>query len=181
MIANRLTLVPGRSEKFGLVYSELAVDGRPLRELLKLEPEDEVLDHAGLGPAGENVSALVHNWPVAGTGDALVLLGEESSELADGRVPLYVCPACGDLRCGVVSALVERSTRYVVWREFGWDTGWDDGEEEIRFAGGPFVFDAHQYDAELRRFVDAYDDQRASALALELGQSSAKRRWPWQR
>ncbi len=127
------------------------------------------------------MSALVHNWPAAGPRDALVLLGEEPSELADGRVPLYVCPACGDLGCGVVSALVERSTSHVVWREFGWDVGWDDGEEEIRFTGGPFVFDRQQYDAELRRFVDTYDDVRALAPALEVGQSSAKRRWPWQR
>lgn len=180
MTVNRLTLVPGRSEKFGLVFSEMVVDGRPLRELLSLEPDDEVLDRANLGPAGENVPVLVHNWPMAGTGGALVLLGEETSELADGRVPLYVCPACGDLWCGTVSTLVERSTSHVTWRDFGWDVGWADGEE-IRFAGGPFVFDRQQYDHELRQFVDTYDAQRALAPVLEIGQRSAKRRWPWQR
>ncbi|NTW40220.1 MAG: hypothetical protein HGA44_10100 [Cellulomonadaceae bacterium] len=181
MIVNRLTLALGRSEQFGLVYSELVVDGRPLRELLSLEPRDEILDHANRGPAGENVAVLVHNWPMAGAGGARVLLGEETSELADGRVPLYVCPVCGDLGCGAVSALVERSASHVIWRDFGWEVGWDDGEEEIRFVGGPFVFDRRQYDAELREFVDTYDHQRARAPVREASPRPPRRRWPWHR
>jgi len=167
-MTNRLTLVPGKSpHRFGLAFWELTVDGRPLRELLEFtDPEDRRLDAAGRGPAGENVPVLVHNWPAAGVDGALELTGERPPELASGRVLLYVCPACGDVGCGAVSAAMERSEGTVVWRDFGWDVGWDDGEDEIRFAGGPFVFDRDQYDAELRRFVDTYDAVRVSVPDL---------------
>ncbi|MFS0702917.1 hypothetical protein AB6N23_00200 [Cellulomonas sp. 179-A 9B4 NHS] len=183
-MTRRLTLVPGISEKFGLAYWEPFVDGRPLRELLAYsDPEDHALDARGLGPVGENVPVLVHNWPVARVDRALQLLGEMPSELTGGRVPLYVCAACADLACGAVSVAVERTDREVVWHDFGWDTGWDDGEEEIRIPGGPFVFDRDQHDDELRRFVDTYDAVRAALPDPSRAPAPAPRRrwWPWPR
>ncbi|MBO9555978.1 hypothetical protein [Cellulomonas sp.] len=184
-MTNRLTLVPARSaDRFGLAFWELTVDGRPLRELVEFtDPEDRRLDVAGLGPAGENVPVLVHNWPTAGVDGALELAGERVPQLTSGRVLLYVCPACGDVGCGAVSAVMDRSEQTVVWRDFGWDVGWEDGEDDIRFAGGPFVFDRGQYDAELRRFVDTYAAVRASVPALTPlveAHPRGRRRW-WRR
>lgn len=183
-MANRLALVPGASEKFGLAYWELVVDDSPLRELLDhFDAEDRELDSAGLGPTGDNVPVLVHNWPIPGSDGALQLLGEEPSELANGRGVLYVCGACGDLACGAVTVTVERTGRTVVWRDFGWDAGWDGAEEKIRFVGGPFVFEREQYDGELRRFVETYESVRAALPDRTRPAASPRRRrrWPWAR
>lgn len=181
-MTNRLALVPGASEKFGLAYWELMVDDSLLREVLDhFEAEDRELDSAGLGPVGDYVPVLVHNWPNPGTGGALQLLGDQPSELANGRGVLYVCGACGDLACGAVTVTVERTGRTVVWRDFGWDDGSDDAEEKIRFVGGPFVFEREQYDAELRRFVETYESVRASLpdRTRPAPGPQRRRRWPW--
>jgi hypothetical protein len=185
-MAHRLTLVPGTSPpRFRLHYWDFVIDGRPLRELLEhADPADRELDRAGLGPVGENVPVLVHNWPVArlSIGEARALLGLEPSELANGRVVLYVCPSCGDLGCGAVTARVERTAQTVAWSDFGWDVGCDDDEDEIRFPGGPFVFDRDQYDAELGRFVETYDVVRATVpLAVAPEPDRRRGRWPWSR
>jgi len=165
-MANRLTLVPGTSDVWGLVYRELVVDGHPLRELLdRSDAHDDERDRTRVSPSGDVVPVLVLNWPVAGTDGALDLLGDTAPVLGSGRVSFYVCPVCADIGCGAVSAVVQRSARTVVWRDFGWDTGWDDGEGEIRFTGGPFEFGRDEYDAELRRFVETYDAVRASVPA----------------
>jgi len=67
------------------------------------------------------VSVLVTDWPAGFPAEAVgQLLGEVSSSLPDGRVALYVCPECGDLGCGAVTALVERANDDVVWRDLGW-------------------------------------------------------------
>ncbi|HEY0216622.1 MAG TPA: hypothetical protein VGC57_09540 [Cellulomonas sp.] len=177
-MTHRLTLVPGTGTRHESFFWEPMVDGTPLRRLIALDEDDRRLDTADLGPVGENVPVLVHSWP---TGLARrhvdPLLGTGPSELPGGRVPLYVCPVCADLGCGAVSALVERTATSVVWRDFGWDV-WsvpEDGDE-IRFDGGPFVFDRAQHDAEITRFVDTFDAVRAT-LVLRPPPPLRRRRW----
>jgi hypothetical protein len=50
------------------------------------------------------------------------LLLRAPSALPSGRVPLYVCPLCGDLQCGTVAVRVSRQGDCVVWSELGWDS-----------------------------------------------------------
>ncbi|MET7994592.1 hypothetical protein ABZU76_27240 [Amycolatopsis sp. NPDC005232] len=70
--------------------------------------------------------------------------------LPDGRVPLFVCPECGDLGCGGVTVVLERTADEVVWRDFGWQTDYDPEVFRERYAGlGPFRFSRAQYDAML--------------------------------
>ncbi len=187
-MVNRLALVPGQAPQFGVFYWEPAVDGRLLRELVTLGPEDEALDTASLGPVGHNVPALVHSWPAGLLDDALVWLGERPSELPDGRIHLYVCPVCGDLGCGAVTATVDRTPRTVVWRDFGWDVNYtiDDDDDEVRYDGGPFEFDRDQYDHELRRFIDTFESVRQSLPPVaptmprsEMRGRRRRHRWPF--
>lgn len=97
-MANRLTLAPGSSDLFGLAYWEPLVDGQPLRMLLgDVDTPDDLIDLSRLGPSGDMVPVLVHNWPVPDTDYALELLGEKAAVLDGGRAPVYVCAACGDL------------------------------------------------------------------------------------
>lgn len=171
---NRFSLVPGSAPASNLFYWEPSIDGQLLRRHLKLMQEELHLDPARLGPVGKNVPVLVHNWPVGMTPDASVLLGEHPSELLHGRVPIYICAECGDLACGVVSAVIERAVTTVVWRDFGWDDGHEsEGDDDSRIIGGPFEFDRLEYEAELRRFIETFDSVRNS---LPSGAAPAVRR-----
>ena len=66
---------------------------------------------------------------------------------AAGRVPLYVCAECGDLGCGAITALVERTSDGVVWRDFAFENNDDPSiaDAESYRAVGPFVFEKTGY------------------------------------
>jgi hypothetical protein len=55
------------------------------------------------------------------------------------RVALYVCPECGDLACGAITARVSRSEAVVHWSDFAYENG-DDSETKLSKVG-PFAFD----------------------------------------
>ena len=110
---------------------------------------------------------MVHSWPSGLPDEVLVLLRERPPELASGRVPLFVCPVCGDLGCGAITAAVEWTADTVVWRDLRWEVNYEtdeDDDEDLVFAG-PLIFDRAQYEAEVRRFVQTFDDVRASLPA----------------
>lgn len=175
---NHLALVPGTSPEFRAWFWEPAVDGRLLRELFRPDLTDQ-------GPAGQYIPVLVHSWPVGMTDDVRVLLGEMPAELPSGRVPIYVCPQCGDLGCGAVTAVIERTPDTVVWRDFGWDVNYetDDDDDSSLITAGPFVFDRAQHDAELRRFIDTFNSVRRSLPPPPPTPSGPvkRRRWRWPR
>ncbi|MBB2923470.1 hypothetical protein [Cellulomonas cellasea] len=182
-MVNRLSFAPGESPEHGVHFWEPVVDGRPLRHILYGTPPNGSVEPEVLDP----VPVLVHDWPVGMTDDVLVLLGERPPELASGRVPIFVCGACGDLGCGAITAAVEWTADTVVWRDFGWDVNYEteDDDDEILFAG-PLVFARTQYEAELRRFVDTFRDVRASLPPRRILPSPEDRRrrsvrgwWPF--
>lgn len=74
-------------------------DGMPPAELLA----------AGRTPEGlEFVGVIQDGRPIETVAAVERLVGEASGDLPDGRVSLYVCPECGDLRCGAVTARLRR-------------------------------------------------------------------------
>jgi hypothetical protein len=93
-------------------YAELVVDGRPLHEVLGYE--------------GENISSL--GWgPVALRQVAVKrLLLEEPADFPNSRYALLICPECGDLGCGAVSAAIRREGETVVWSDFGIENDYQD-------------------------------------------------------
>jgi hypothetical protein len=45
----------------------------------------------------------------------------------DGRVALYICPECGELDCGAITAKIEREGDELVWREMSFSSiDWSD-------------------------------------------------------
>jgi len=92
-----------------------------------------------------------------GVGDQVTALGcwSVDSERAyiqqllspSGRVPLYVCAECGDLGCGAVTALVERTGEGFVWRDFAFENNYDAAttDSDSYRAIGPFMFNKTEY------------------------------------
>ncbi|MDA9426177.1 MULTISPECIES: hypothetical protein [Bradyrhizobium] len=65
------------------------------------------------------------------------------------RVALYVCPECGDLACGAITALVSRSEGVVHWSDFAHENE-DDSETKLMKVG-PFAFDWTSYVTEIEQ------------------------------
>jgi hypothetical protein len=101
------------------------------------------------------VSILVTDWPHGfPIQDVLVLLGERTSELPDGRVPIYVCPECGDLGCGAVTVSIDHGADVVTWADFGWQTDYDEDVDRGSYTDlGPYHFEGRIFDSVLRKLL----------------------------
>ena len=78
------------------------------------------------------------------------LLLKEASELETGRFLLYVCPECGDVGCGAVTATIDETPEAIVWKDFGHEVNYAfEDEPYFRLEGyehiGPFRFNKGQY------------------------------------
>ncbi|MFB9963756.1 hypothetical protein [Sinosporangium siamense] len=122
-------------------FLDFAIDGRSLL--------DRMAAQAGREP--DTVSVL---WLKPPLGDnhreILRLLRQHESPLEDGRIPLYTCPECGDLGCGATTITLASTVDQMIWRDFGWQTDYDDTVDHDNYSGlGPFVFDRTDYEATL--------------------------------
>ncbi|TDP90622.1 hypothetical protein [Labedaea rhizosphaerae] len=138
----------GRSRR---EYLDFIVDGESLRDRLAAVLEDAPT-------LVDCVPVLVLNWPIGfPAADYGPLIGELPSPLDDGRVPLYVCPECGDLGCGGVTAVIERTEDTVVWRDFGYQNDYEPFDPgDILTGVGPIVFDRQAYEDVLAQFRDRW-------------------------
>lgn len=81
------------------------------------------------------------------------LIGEASADLAPNRVALYVCPECGNLACGALTAAVSFESDSVVWSDLAWENGSRDDSARTCYDIGPFRFDRSKYERALRAVV----------------------------
>ncbi|MER6943844.1 hypothetical protein ABT294_07455 [Nonomuraea sp. NPDC000554] len=146
-------------------FLDFVIDGRSLLDLV-----------AERDPGNADMASVL--WLVTaldGGDDVRRLLGQRESPLDDGRMPLYVCPECGDLGCGALTAVVEFSSGRVVWRDLGWQTDYDDGVDYEDFAGiRPFVFERARYEAVLATVPELRAQEKCEVPA------ESHRRW-WRR
>ena len=125
--------------------------GRTQRDFL-----DFIVDGQSLSAVvGDQISCLGGFGPDENAKAARRLLLEEPADLPDNRRALYVCPECGDVGCGVVSLVVERVDKKIIWRNFGYENNYEggvrvEGFEEI----GPFAFNADEYEKVLKQAID---------------------------
>jgi hypothetical protein len=102
------------------------------------------------------VSVLCKEWLAAERERSVRrLLGEEAADFADDRRSILVCPGCGDIGCGAVSAVVLFSDKTTLWRDFGYQNNY---EPEIHGEHlkdiGPFEFDLSDYKRKLIRALE---------------------------
>lgn len=113
-------------------YLDYVIDGASLQD--RLADNDQV---TGLGcwlpeAEGEYIQQLLVRAP---------------AESPTGRVPIYVCGECGDLGCGAITAVVERTPEGFVWRDFVFENDYDPAmiDPEPYRGIGPFLFNETQY------------------------------------
>jgi hypothetical protein len=120
----------------GSEYLDFIIDGLSLLEALG-DP-----DLVGCLGKGRN--------PIYEVGLVEQLLLWKPRELETGRCLLYVCPLCGDVGCGAITAEVEQEGDFYVWSQFGREVNYQyDDEPLFNVVGyeaiGPFRFDKIQY------------------------------------
>jgi hypothetical protein len=49
---------------------------------------------------------------------------KEKSQLDSGRVMIYVCPECGDIDCGAITATIKDFGDRIIWTDFGYETNY---------------------------------------------------------
>lgn len=80
------------------------------------------------------------------------LLLKEPADFPDNRRSLYVCPECGDLGCGAISAVIEQSENEIIWRDFALEYNYSDDLTEYPVLG-PYFFDKKSYEQVLKEFL----------------------------
>jgi hypothetical protein len=129
---------PGGAHSQERRYYDYVISGRPLHALVK--PGDKI----GL------FGWLPHQFEVQ---FARWLLLREPSELPSRRVPLYICPECGDLGCQSLSTRVIEGLDRFVWTDLAYEASHDVGPATEVLAVGPFSFEKRAYQAAIERFA----------------------------
>jgi len=87
-------------------------------------------------------------------------LRRTESDFPGNRMSIFICPECGDLGCGAVSAVIEREGGNIVWRDFGYQNNYDDAvhREDLEDLG-PFTFNATEYYNEFIKALETGDEK----------------------
>lgn len=114
-------------------YFDFIISGKSLSEILDAEKYDLI------GIFGWIQNKVYENQQIE------EFIGNNKSELKSGRIPLYVCPECGDISCGAITSEIEFNENQIIWKNFGYENEID----EIDFEGfeniGPYIFDKSEY------------------------------------
>jgi predicted RNA-binding Zn-ribbon protein involved in translation (DUF1610 family) len=114
-------------------YLDFVIDGESLSEKIG----GDLISCLGWLAAEENAEA------------ANRIMLKAASELPGSRYALYVCPECGELGCGAVTAIIERVNDKIIWRDFAFQNDYDGEKQPVKEVD-KFIFDRAQYRNALR-------------------------------
>ncbi|WP_184509145.1 hypothetical protein [Terracoccus luteus] len=99
------------------------------------------------------VGVIQEAWPIETVAAIKRLLGDAPGDLPDGRVSLYVCPECGDLGCGAVTARLTFDADVVTWQAIGHQTDYAEAASGLGDDGMFYdlAFDRASYEHVLRQ------------------------------
>lgn len=97
-------------------YFDFFVSGISLRKILDIE-ESDLITPFGWGTNKEYDRHILNVFRL-----------KEKSQINDGRVMLYVCPECGGIDCGAITASIKDYGNRIIWKDFGFET--DNGLSE---------------------------------------------------
>jgi len=115
-------------------HLDFIVDGQSLHQLTGAGNYDLI---GTLGWAGFDRDATVVRQ----------LLLDVPPDAPEARQSIFVCAECGDLGCGGITAVVERSADFYTWKDFAYQNDYDESmtdRESFEFIG-PYTFQAVQY------------------------------------
>jgi hypothetical protein len=118
-------------------YYDFTINGRPLRTML--DPGDNVTPFGWLAREQE-------------VSFARPLLLRAPSPMPSGRVPLYICPECGDLGCGALTARVVEDHESFAWLDLAFETDYQEVPPTDFLEVRPFYFEKRAYEAAIRRW-----------------------------
>ena len=95
---------------------DFIIDGKSLLELLT---KSISLDSPDL------MGCFVSGFPNQNEHSRSALLCLDAAPLESGRVPLYICPECGDLGCGLFAARVSKVPSGYTWNDFAYENGYE--------------------------------------------------------
>jgi hypothetical protein len=122
-------------------FLDFKVDGRPLYPEIRRRGHDFITG-LWLDDAVARAAAVVA---------VRRLLGVEPPDAPHNRVSVYVCAECGDLGCGAITVDVGKSDAAVSWRDWGYQTNYDDEVHPLGLHDLPDVtFDRAEYEVALR-------------------------------
>jgi hypothetical protein len=87
------------------------------------------------------------------------LICGQPAPIADDRHLIFVCPECGDLGCGAITARIQRDGEQITWDRFGYENDYDSNMSDFETFSvlGPFTFSSEQYAAVLRSILRRQD------------------------
>lgn len=161
------------------VFVSTLQDGRYVRE-----PESHFLDYVVDGVSlrtrapysADMVTNLNRAWPTELVDEAVeVLLGMRAHpSLAAGRIPLLVCPACGDLDCGALTAHLTVSDGEVGWSDWRWVD--HNGERDTGPQLVHYTFERVAYETAIRGAAERVAQMPYDKLAHQ----GKRFLWPWE-
>ena len=101
-------------------YYDFIVSGQSLKTILDIESADFI------SPFG---------WEIDKESDRQLLnvfMLKEKSQLASGRIMFYVCPECGDIGCGAITAKINDFGDRIIWSDFGYETDYGGLTEKYK-------------------------------------------------
>ncbi|MCM5530635.1 hypothetical protein [Parasegetibacter sp. NRK P23] len=119
-------------------YWDFMVSGKSLKTILNLESAD-YMTLINLEGNQEYYRHVLNVFTL-----------KEKSQLASGRVMIYVCPECGDIECGAITATIKDFEGKIVLGDFGYETGYA-GLTEIYDQIEPIEFERASYFAAFSR------------------------------
>lgn len=99
-------------------YLDFFVSGKSLKTMLNIETSDYIT-LLGWG-ANQKYNRHILN----------VFRLKEKSELPKERVMIYVCPQCGDIGCGAITATIKDFGNRIIWKDFGYENSYDGLSEK---------------------------------------------------
>ena len=119
-------------------FQDFIVNGKSLYEMFG-EP-----DLVGaIGSFGKEVNIEAVN----------LLLLNKNSELNSKRIPIYICPECGDLGCGAITISIIENDKSFIWSSFGYENNYQDELLKEYKEVGPFRFQKEEYLKLFKKFV----------------------------
>lgn len=93
-------------------YLDFLVSGIPLKTLLNIETADYITLLGWM--TNQKYERYILN----------VFMLKEKSALNNGRVMIYVCPECGDIDCGAITANIRDHGNKIIWSDFGYENSY---------------------------------------------------------